>query len=314
MEVSFFADVLDQGTDGVFVRVQPFDHQHMMIRIHADRGGIIAETQLRRGAVGVPVQRIDADGGSAGDKGEDGFGIGHGVEGDRHAQIVLARGCPDMRMGQVFLGHAVADDIGRDHAGILFIGQMLEQCQREHGSLAEPGQDKAAAVVVMRHVVVERLADLVFHILELGLEFRFGQKDGVDGELMIIGRVEVEGIAEYPSVNVAVFLVHGDPFPGAQRGMVDLLTIGIMRGGHIGGKDVENIDLILADGLAGLIPPVRGIPLRSRTAGTDWTRAGHPASGQDDCRGENGNEKERKFFHITYSSSSFLIAARVFPL
>lgn len=116
MEVSLFADVLDQRADGVFVRVQPFDHQHMMGRIHTDRGSIVAETQLRRGAVRVPVQGIDADGGSVGNKGEDGFGIGHGVEGDRHAQIVLARGCPDMRMGQIFLADPVADDVGRDHA------------------------------------------------------------------------------------------------------------------------------------------------------------------------------------------------------
>lgn len=194
---------------------------------------------------------------------------------------------------------------------------MPEQCQREHGSLAEPGQDKAAAVVVMRHVVVERLADLVFHILELGLEFRFGQKDGVDGELMVIGRVEIEGIAEHPLEHIAVFLVHGDTFIGAQRGAVDFLTIGIVRRSHIGGQDIEHIRLVFADGLAGLIPAVRGIPLRGRAAGTDrtaGTRAGHPASGQDDRRGENGNEKEREFFHGVCFFFSFLISARVFPL
>ena len=131
----------------------PVENENLVFGRKGYRDGVV---ELCRSSIGTPVYRIDAHDIRLAYDGLYIFHVGDGVVADGYTRVgrVLCGDNPRC-LRYVVGGNLVAEHIGGDQAGAGIFGQGFQQFDHRFSSLAESGENKRPAVVVVCHVVVK---------------------------------------------------------------------------------------------------------------------------------------------------------------
>ncbi len=257
------------GPAAVFVRLVGLHDEEMGGRVEMQ--GVWAAVVGEGGGrgIGLPVHGVDAGCGISGYERPDAVGAEGGVEGDGDARRGLV-GCRDDAWAfLVFCRNAVAHGVGCYHLVVLLICHVPQQIEHEHASLREAHEGKLPALVLVRHIVVESLAHLFYHLLVFCLELVGGQADGIERELVVVGGNIIEVMLPDVFFHIRQFFADGLLVCGSQQGAVRCGSVAIFRRHYVGRYEVQEVDLVGADGVLALVPCAVRCPVNLGLNGGD---------------------------------------------